>query len=82
MAEPGRPFSFLSLFKCPVKVNMFGTSGTHESRLLERTMTRLYKGETLGSILNGLTWSDRMIVLRKEKDLMKYLKRFKELCAE
>ena len=45
-------------------------------------MTRLYKGETLGSILNGLTWSDRMIVLRREKDLMKYLKRFKELSAE
>ena len=45
-------------------------------------MTRLYKGETLGSILTGLTWGDRMIILRREKELVKCLKRYKELAAE
>ena len=45
-------------------------------------MTRLYKGESLGSILSDLTWNDRLVVLRKEKEIVKYLKRFKELSAE
>jgi len=58
---------------------MFGSSGTHEERLLERTLQQIYEGRTMASILSNLSWRDRMIVLEHEKKLMKYVKRFQEI---
>ena len=46
---------------------MFGSSGTHEERLLERTLQQIYEGKTMASILSSLSWRDRMIVLEHEK---------------
>jgi hypothetical protein len=41
-------------------------SGTHEERLLERTIQQIYEGKSMASILTALNWRDRIIVLRNE----------------
>ena len=58
------------------------SSGTHEDRLLERTVQAIYEGKTMSSILTALTWRDRMTVLKHEVELIKYVQRFKELVGE
>ena len=45
---------------------MFGSSSTHEERLMERTIQQIYEGKTLASILTALNWKDRMVVLENE----------------
>ena len=58
------------------------SSGTHEERLLERTIQQIYEGRSMASILTGLSWRDRMLVLKNEGKLQKYVARFKELVGE
>ena len=58
------------------------SSGTHEERLLERTIQQIYEGRSMASILTGLSWRDRMVVLKNETKLQKYVIRFKELVGE
>ena len=58
------------------------SSGTHEERLLERTVLAIYEGKTMASILTALNWRDRMIILKNEAKLVKYVQRFKEVVGE
>ena len=58
------------------------SSGTHEERLLERTVQAIYEGKTMCSILTALNWRDRMTVLKHEVKLIKFVQRFKELVGE
>ena len=55
---------------------------THKERLYTRTISALYKGETLGSILLKSNWRDRVIILKGEKVLLDMLGRFKVLVGE
>ena len=49
---------------------MFGSrAGTHEERLLERTIQQIYEGKSMASILTALPWRDRMVVLKNEAKL-------------
>ena len=57
-------------------------SGTHEDRLLERVVQKIYEGKTMASILTELNWKDRMTILKNETNLMKFVKRFKEIVGE
>ena len=60
---------------------MFST-GTHEERLMERTVQAIYEGKTLASILTALNWRDRMTVLKNETELLKFVQRFREIVGE
>jgi hypothetical protein len=60
---------------------MFST-GTHEERLMERTVQAIYEGKTLASILTSLNWRDRMTVLKNETKLLKFVQRFREIVGE
>ena len=63
--------------------NMWSSEGdSHEERLFTRTMSKLYAGETLGSILMKSTWRDRVLILKYEKKLVAMLDRFKMLVGE
>ncbi len=63
------------------KRKMF-SSGTHEERLLERTVQAIYEGKTMASILTELNWRDRMTVLKNETKLVKYVQRFREIVGD
>ena len=58
------------------------SSGTHEERLLERTVQAIYEGKSMASILTSLNWQDRIIVLKNETKLVKYVQRFKEIVGD
>ena len=55
---------------------------SHEERLYTRTISKLYAGETLGSILMTSNWRDRVLILKYEKKLVAMLARFKVLVGE
>ena len=45
-------------------------------------MQAIYEGKSMASILTALNWKDRVIVLKNEMELIKYVQRFKELVGE
>ncbi len=58
------------------------SSGTHEERLMERTVQAIYEGKSMASILTALNWRDRMTILKNETKLVKYVQRFREIVGD